>query len=268
MNDKYAIGMVLYYPEDFSIKRINYLLEKGYSLFIFNNTPKKNYKDKIVSKCKDSLFFVEGGKNFGLGVALSLLCSNAQSYGFKFLFFLDQDTLITDETLIFIHNTIRKIEEVDSYSIIQFRNDNISNPTPKFIEEVAITISSGSLFHLENLCDLGGHNENYFVEGVDYEISIRSTINGLKLGLVENTPGFDHKTYQADSTVELFNKKIRLRKHNAKRFFDTLTFYRKIFLFCFFHFKMKYMILISRSMIIYLRGQFLSYIILTQKQEK
>jgi rhamnosyltransferase len=95
---------------------------------------------------------------------------------------------------------------------------------------VRLAISSGSLFNLKVLQQIGWHNEKYFVDCVDYELCLRARRCGFKIGLIRNTPDFDHVTEQPDRTLNLLGKELLVRRYSATRIKDALGAYLKLIL--------------------------------------
>src|ERR1035437_5150272 len=97
----YVIGLVLYYPEESIIKRIDLMRELGFYLYIYDNSPFNEISEAILGKSGD-IHYITAGKNVGVARSLSVLCATAYAHGHHRLLFLDQDTGVSDQTLRFI----------------------------------------------------------------------------------------------------------------------------------------------------------------------
>lgn len=252
----YAVGLILYHPDKNLKKRISLMISQGYQIFIFDNSPDKeqqylNYYEN------DSVFYVTAGKNVGIGYSLATLCATAYMRGVSHLLFLDQDTGITAQTLEFIEDYVSSVDDSSHqhYAATVF-NGNISDKS--YIQDVPLAISSGSLFNLRVLSQIGWHNEKFFVDCVDYEFCLRARRLGFKIGLIENTPDFDHVTEQPDRIIIVFGKRLLVRRYSVARISDAVSAYFKLIFGGILQNRPRDSFSIIRSLIIYLLGQTMS----------
>lgn len=255
----YAIGLVLYHPEESLLKRVDQMIDLGFSVYVFDNSPLDTGYLHNFQK-KQSVFYLTAGKNVGIGYSLSTLCATAYAHGYQRLLFLDQDTGISAKTLDFIeefpkslHTSIQK-----QYAALVFSGHPASDHS---VQEVGLAISSGSLFNLSALQQIGWHNVNYFVDCVDYEFCVRARRYGFKIGLIKNTPDFDHVTEQPDQKIQLFGKQLLVRRYNTKRIKDALSAYLKLIIGGLFKNRLSDTYALTRSMGLYIFGQLISRLI-------
>lgn len=255
----YAIGLVLYHPEESLRKRVDLMLQLGYRVYVFDNSPFiASYKSDI-QEHRD-VVYITAGKNVGIGLSLSVLCATAYADGYERLFFLDQDTGISRDTLDFVSDCSKSlpIDIQRQYALLVFSGDQ---DTRQILQDVRFAISSGSLFNLEALKQIGWHNDKYFVDCVDYEICLRARRRGFRIGRVFNTPGFDHVTEQPDRSIHLFGKHLLVRRYSASRIKDALGAYIKLIVGGIFKNHPNDTLAIARSMGLYIFGQFVSRLI-------
>ena len=193
----------------------------------------------------------------GLGYSLSTLCATAYAHGYQKLLYLDQDTGITSRALDFIAAYPQKIpEEIQQqYAALVFNGKPSANHS---IKEVRLAISSGSLFNLQVLNQIGWHNEKYFVDCVDYEFCVRARRCGFKIGVVKNTPDFDHVTEQPDRGINVFGKQLLVRRYSARRINDAIGAYLKLIVGGFLKNSLIDTYTLTRSMGLYIFGQLAS----------
>lgn len=247
---EYAIGLVLYHPEERLLKRLDLMIELGFRVYMFDNSPFETSHNYRIQKDK-GIVYLTAGKNVGIGYSLSTLCATAYSHGYERLLFLDQDTGISAETLEFIEDFQRCVshEFTNQYAALVFNGRAGKDQT---IEEVRFAISSGSLFNLTALKKIGWHNESYFVDCVDYEFCVRARYHGFKIGSVKGAPDFDHISEQPDRPFKIFGKLILVRRYSATRINDALTAYSKLIIGGFFRNKLGDTFALVKSMIIYI----------------
>jgi rhamnosyltransferase len=253
---EYAIGLVIYHPEVSLIKRIDQMIELGFRIYVFDNAPSDEKYTQTIKK-SPSIFYLTAGKNVGLGYSLSTLCATAYSHGHQNLLFLDQDTGISSRTLDFIaaYPKTLSMNIQQQYAAVVFNGKPAPNHS---IAEVRLAISSGSLFNLRALKQIGWHNEKYFVDCVDYEFCVRARRYEFKIGLVKNTPDFDHVTEQPDQVINVFGKQLLVRRYSAARIKDAIGSYMKLIVGGLLKNSPIDTYTLTRSMGIYILGQLLS----------
>jgi rhamnosyltransferase len=255
----YVIGIILFHPEENVFKRIDQMIDHGLLIYVFDNSPDDEKYTKAI-KTNSKICYVTAGKNIGIGYALSTLCATAYASGHQKLLFLDQDTGISTRTLDFIEAYPKTLpnEIQQQYAALVF-NGNLS--TNHSITEVSLAISSGSLFNLPFLKQIGWHNEKYFVDCVDYEFCVRARRYGFKIGVVKNTPDFDHVTEQPDQVINVFGKQLLVRRYSAARIKDAIGAYLKLIVGGFLNNSLSDTYTLTRSMGLYIFGQLTSRVV-------
>ncbi len=255
----YAVGLVIYHPEENLFKRIDQIIELGFGVYIFDNSPFDEKYTKAI-RGNHNITYLTAGKNVGLGYSLSTLCATAYAHDYQKLLFLDQDTGISHSTLEFIARISATFSaEIQlRYAVIVFSG----TPAPeKSVTEVRLAISSGSLFNLTVLRQIGWHNDNYFVDCVDYEFCVRARRCGFKIGNIKNTPDFDHVTEQPDKAINILGKQLLVRRYSATRIKDAIGAYLKMIIGGLLKNKPIDTYTLLRSMSLYIFGQLASRII-------
>ena len=254
--DDYAIGLVIYHPEESLSKRIDLMIELGFMVYVFDNSPDDEKYTKTIKKA-EGICYLTAGKNVGIGYSLSTLCATAYAHGYQRLLFLDQDTGISGKTLDFIsaYPQNMPIEKQQQYAALVFSGNSAPDNN---LADVSLSISSGSLFNLSVLNKIGWHSEKYFVDCVDYELCVRARRYGYKIGVVKNTPDFDHVTEQPDRTIRIFGKHLLVRRYSATRIKDAIGAYLKLIIGGFLKNKPGDTFALTRSMGIYIFGQLVS----------
>lgn len=218
---KYAIGVILYKPNINVFERINSLLNNGYTVYIYDNTPEISNVQNILG-CNINLRYLTKLRNVGIGPAINEMTKKAYDCGEEYFLYFDQDTIFTLETLAFIENTLKlkKLDFNNNLFSLTFR-DNVNRND--YIEKVVInnksakqvyfTISSGTLFSLKKLKEVGWHDTTYFIDGVDYSICLSAIKHRFKIYEIYNTPGLDHKSEQDDLLYNFFGLHFTGRKY-------------------------------------------------------
>jgi GT2 family glycosyltransferase len=249
----YAIGLVLYHPEESLLQRVTQMVDLGFKVYVFDNSPFVAPYSRTIQD-KPTVTYLTAGKNVGIGYSLTTLCATAYAHGYPQLLFLDQDTGISAQTLEFIETFYRSLptDLLQQYAALVFNGQPAAE---RAVQEVRLAISSGSLFNLNVLQQIGWHNESYFVDCVDYELCLRARRSGFKIGLIRNTPDFDHVTEQPDQTLNLFGKQLLVRRYSATRIKDALGAYLKLIMGGLFQNRPSDTWALTRSLGLYLFGQ-------------
>ncbi len=236
------------------------MVDLGFRVYIFDNTPNGAERRRIMFDSQ-SISYSTAGKNVGLGYSLATLCATAHAQGYPRLLFLDQDTGISPQTLEFIQAFALNLQPPaqNQYAALVFSGQ--LSATEHSVQEVRLAISSGSLFNLSALQQIGWHNEKYFVDCVDYEFCVRARRFGFKIGLINNTPDFDHVTEQPDEAINFLGKLLLVRRYSTKRIKDSLGAYLKLIVGGFFHNPPSDTYALVRSMGLYIFGQLISRIV-------
>ena len=255
----YAIGLVIYHPEATLLNRVDQMIQLGFQVYVFDNSPFCSQFSHIIQN-KPNINYFTAGKNVGIGYSLSTLCATAYAQGYPRLLFLDQDTGISSKTLEFIYTFSQSLplDIEQEFAALVFNNHFAIDD---YIKEVRLAISSGSLFNLSALREIGWHSEKYFVDCVDYEFCVRARRCGFKIGLIRNTPDFDHVTEQPDQIFRLFGKQLLVRRYSPNRIKDALGSYLKLIIGGLFKNRLGDTYALTRSMLLYLFGQLISRLI-------
>jgi rhamnosyltransferase len=224
-----AIGFITYNPIQSVILRLQDILNEGYYIYIFDNSPEKNIVRDFVKQSTEfssQIVYLTCGKNAGLGFGLASICAQAYYDSFPALIFFDQDTVFSNVTLNYICNFYNENSYLDkSYSAIVFNSKNVENPDSQMhaVQDVRLAINSGSLYILKNLKKMNWHNIKYFVDCVDYEFCLSSNNFGFKIGENTTAPGFDHTSEQGDQSHKFLGKEYPMRAYPLSRIFDSIS---------------------------------------------
>lgn len=267
MDERFAVGLVVYGPPGDLIGRLQLLRRLGEPLYVFDNSP-QDPRVRDALRGFEGATYITAGKNLGLGVGLSAICAQAHYDSFANLLFFDQDTVFDQDTLDFVGRFIREAggRFAGRYSAVVFASGDQDTPGRASdgdwqVTDVTFAISSGSLFFLQQLKALGWHNETYFVDGVDYELCLRSRAAGLKVGRCGDAPGFDHVSGQPDRRIRLLGRDLSVRRYSAARIRDAIGAYVRLFFSSVRLGQWRFAGGVLRSCAIYLTGQVMARIV-------
>lgn len=192
MKNKTAIVIVTYNPEISNIQKV--LKELcNYRIFVYDNNSRNSAKLKeLVSHFVNvNLFLSKSNKGIAAAQneAIKKIMNDNKE---KYIFFLDQDSFITDEELfkleknmIYLQNKHKKI------GVLAASTDNLNNQAVKF-EYLNEVISSGMLIPISVLSSVGLMKEKFFIDMVDYEWCWRAENKGYSV-IKDNSIKFYHQ---------------------------------------------------------------------------
>lgn len=254
-NSKYAVGVILFHPDERIIARMELIIGLNLPLYVFDNSSCEQVINLINrGKGNDGLFYITAGKNVGVARSLSILCATAFAHGHRRMLFLDQDTGVSERTFKYIDEFISStpIQHQQDYAAIVFSGKKSRGQA---IADVTFAINSGSLYALHILRRLGWHNDQYFVDCVDYEFCIRAIQNGFHIGVVYNTPDFDHISEQPDRFITILGKELSVRRYSIARIKDAYTAYMRLLGYTARLLRPDLFLGVFRSLLIYTNGQ-------------
>jgi rhamnosyltransferase len=264
--ERFAVGFVVYSPAADFLARLEMINGMGYRVYIYDNSPEVPLLRSNIQPLKN-IKYSTAGKNLGLAIGLSTICAEAYYDSFEALLYFDQDTVFDCMTIEFITQFYRdtRNEFEKCYTAVVFSSDEFrgtGKDRAYELSDVTLAISSGSLFFLRNLSSLGWHNETYFVDGVDYELCLRSLKGHQRIGRCSNTPGFDHVSGQPDKVIVIWGRSLPLRRYSLARIADASCSYLRLFVSSVAAGEIKFAAEMVRSYALYVLGQALARIIL------
>lgn len=249
-----ALGIVVYSPGPSLLPRLEQVMAAGFTVYVFDNSPDDPACRSFLSK-RAGARYSTCGKNLGLGVGITAVCSQAFHDGFPALVFFDQDTVFERRTLEFIDGFHRAHADMErDHSAVLFNaksgqsTDDVNAPA---LRDITMAISSGTMFFLRNLHAMNWHNETYFVDCVDYEFCLRSQRHGLRIAEFSATPGFDHLAEQPDRVFRFGGRDHAIRRYAASRIRDTLGASTRLGLTALFAGRFSFFATMVRSIAIY-----------------
>ncbi|WP_281522038.1 glycosyltransferase family 2 protein [Dubosiella newyorkensis] len=212
------VGIVLFNPKIERLKEnINAIIIQCKHLYIVDNGS-KNIREvlEMLSDFNSSqLSIILNEKNHGIAKALNQLTIAAKNDGYKWILTLDQDSVSPS-------NIIDEFEKYIAYQnvgmlcpIIYDRNQRKEIKVKEAYTEVEECITSGSLLNIEAWNNIGGFDENMFIDGVDFDICYRLRQGGYKILLIQSVV-LIHELGQIRYHYFLFWK-VLVKNHSAFR---------------------------------------------------
>lgn len=186
MNKKVCAVVVWYNPTVDMVKNIDSYKEKIDKLWIIDNSnySNKNFLNMIEI---ESIKYVFNKKNVGIAKALNIAGFEAYKEKYKWLLTMDQDSKFSgnsfDKLLEFIEKAEENVGIVSPYHKLKGKKNTLENE----FEEKKIVMTSGNLINLNIFNDLGGFNEEFFIDEVDHEYCYRLGKVNKKIIVLKNS---------------------------------------------------------------------------------
>lgn len=217
IENKICAGIVTYNPDIIRLKEnIEAVNSQINIIFIFDNgstnineildLTKKN-TNVIVRPCK---------QNKGIAFALNRLVELAKEHGFEWILTLDQDSVILEGL---IEQYVKYIDRNNTGLICCTLEDRNFKGNPFKVngdyEIVKKCITSGTLTNISCVYEVGGFDEDLFIDSVDYDMCYSMAEKGYDTIMI-NFCGLLHEVGKS-RTVNLFGKKMAVNNHNPMR---------------------------------------------------
>lgn len=129
---------------------------------------------------RDHVTLLRSKENKGMAKALNVLCRTAKDEGADNMLLLDQDSVVAPGFVSILANYIDEGRGL-IVPLFQDRNEVVEREMEHEYEEVSMAITSGALSNLRAWEDVGGYDENLFVDWVDYEYCDALLLHGYKI---------------------------------------------------------------------------------------
>lgn len=155
-------------------------------------------------------FFLQ--KNMGIGYALNFGLKKSMQYGYQWLLTLDQDSTANENMVQKLYEYAKKNKK----SAVVFPSLSNESPSPcSQIEHKTYAITSGNLINTEVLNALGGFNESYFIDGVDFDFCLRVVNAGFLITKI-NDAVLIHRLGEK-KVINIFRVKFIYTEHSPLR---------------------------------------------------
>lgn len=245
--------VVTYNPEFGALRQIvDALSAQGCSVLMVDNASaeqealRETYGQYTQANHTD-LQLIFNTQNLGLGAAHNQGLQAAQEGGFDYLLIMDQDSLPAAamvEHLVSAHQRLSQTQNVSAVGACYLNAQNQSESffvrfgALKFQREYAVRefinadflISSGSLFSLSALDDIGGMDEELFIDHVDTEWFLRARSRGYSAFGV-SAARMQHSLGEDTHAITLGGRQRNVPQHKPFRYYyifrNSLNLYRR-----------------------------------------
>ena len=179
IKNNFAACVILYNPTDDNIKNIDTYLSKVSELYVYDNTETKSNENLF--KDYPNVHYYWDGENMGISFRLNQACERAIKSKFDYLLTMDQDSSFLEENIDKYFRDILSFPEKEKVAVygLEYILNNINDSTPNYLE-VDHLITSASVLNLKLHNEIGGFDENFFIDGVDIDYCYSALTKGFK----------------------------------------------------------------------------------------
>ncbi len=208
--------VVLYHPQPTVIDNIKTYLDDVDQLLVLDNSEKAQEKGSMAQACSalPHSRYVAFGDNMGMAYALNYALQLANSY--DYLLTMDQDSSFPTGMVQRYKETVNHFPD-KTVAMFGGNYDHKTSDKPFKYEKKIIT--SGAMLNVSMAKELGGFDEQLFIDEVDSEFCYRARQHGQKIVMLYDIQ-FDHELGELKEEINIFgNKKMCVGCHEPLRMY-------------------------------------------------
>jgi rhamnosyltransferase len=207
---------VLYNADNTVIANIESYVQNLDKLYVVDNS--EPVDESLINKLRalPNCTYINNNGNKGIANALNVGAKLATEAGAIWLLTMDQDSKFEPgQFLKLIEYTINLDYKITGL-VSPFHKTKISVEPKTEIDEVLTTMTSGNLISLYAWKAIGGFDEDYFIDAVDWDYCLRLTSNNFKV-IRLNTVQLNHNLGNATQHTSPTGKQITALNYNKTR---------------------------------------------------
>jgi len=199
IKNKICCLIITYNPDSVLYELLNDIKNQVGKIIIVDNSTEQLTLNKLIqiSKLLD-VNVVLNNENVGIAKALNQGVKIAKEMGYNWVLTFDQDSKPYSniiETITNAYNSYPEKSKIGAIGVNAIKKDSeiyykISNQKKYFEKDYLIT--AGCLLSIETFNKIGGFREDFFIDNVDLEYSLRLKKNG-KVSLITTECGMEHE---------------------------------------------------------------------------
>jgi len=185
---KFSCGVTLFYPNTSELEEILNYEQCFERVYLYDNTEGEQAKlNRGYFEGKSKFIYISNQINNGLSIAFNNMCKQAIKDEFDFICLFDQDSVISNNDLLkmrtFIESYGQSSVAIYAPEIVYAHSNEHKKVSTKEeqTEELDWVITSGSFINLSIYDEIGGFDENYFIDRLDYDYCIMVRKSGYKI---------------------------------------------------------------------------------------
>lgn len=204
--------VILYNPDEKVINNILSYIDYVEKLYLIDNSDivNKNIINKL--KCIKKVQYIYNGENLGISISLNKILRFINKK-YKYLLTMDQDSYFKE---IYIDKYVKQIKFLEKNNIISLslnlKITNIKENNDVTWKYVNYCMTSGNIINVSKFLEIGGFDEDLFIDEVDHEICYRLNKLGYKIVMFKTGIYMEHSLGQRKKIIGFY-----YREHNYQR---------------------------------------------------
>jgi len=220
--NKICCLIITFNPDESIFKLIETIENQVNSIIVVDNKSSNSVINNLVIYSRHKgISLILNKQNLGIAKALNLGIEKAQELNYEWVITFDQDTMPFNnivEIISEVYNSYPCKEEIGSIGVnFSVKNHEsyfkFSNGRMYSVKDYLIT--SGNLISIKAFLEVGGFREDFFIDNVDLEYSLRLRRH-KKVNLISRRWGMIHKTGDP-VTKKVFGIVVGSSNHSASR---------------------------------------------------
>jgi rhamnosyltransferase len=212
---KLAGVIILFNPNEDILQNILTYNNSLKRLYVIDNSEQFNNNLQRLIEKNNEILYIHDGLNEGISKRLNQAAQKAIDEGYEWLLTMDQDSYFDQETINYYLQEVSNYKYLKEVAMFGIEHDEkmVSTSGDSFIN-VSLLITSGSIVNLKTYKQIGGFDNNLFIDHVDHEYCLRAILKGYKI--VKWNRYFLHHTLGERSNHRSFkNLKLTQRSLHA-----------------------------------------------------
>ena len=191
---KVAAVVLLYHPTKEIILNLNTYKHHVDHLYIIDNSEKTqaNFPYNDTLGYSNYMTLLHNKENIGVSKALNCALKEAKKTGFEWLLTMDQDSFFEEDNMIKYLSHFQKLDQTNVGIIAPLHNAKfVKSNIQNFYSEEDVVMTSGNLVNVTYALEVGGYNEDLFIDEVDHEFCFKLRKYGYRV-LQDQTVYLNH----------------------------------------------------------------------------
>lgn len=212
MSDGLIGVVVVYNPDRKLIINIKSYLDHLDQLIVIDNSD-SSHNFTALDIHSDKINLIQKPQNIGIASALNIAAEIALKKGYNWMLTMDQDSAFMPGTFSAFAAIPGTIQYTDKVAVlgpeIHAEDEELPYETANILlEDAELLISSGSIINLAVWKEIGGFEDQLFIDEVDHDFCLKALRNSYKVRLVRGI----HLSHNLGKSVFSSNKRDAVRK--------------------------------------------------------
>jgi rhamnosyltransferase len=192
---------VLYHPTSGHIRNLSTYVDQLGRLYVVDNSVEDNFatiRREMSPGQLNKIIYMPNHRNRGIAWALNRGAQAARKDGYAYLLTMDQDTTVPDGTVAALHGILKRLCREGKKIGLTAAHAIASDSVPAdyrvldidalYVDYPMIVPTSGNLICLQAHQQVGGFDEDYFIDDVDFEYCLKLKKNGYLAAWLPQLP--------------------------------------------------------------------------------